>query len=79
MLENLQSSLVDILEVQSSDICDQMRLISPHGEYCGYTTKKCEKCGFYTNFEPFLGKTTIFHIVNTLGTRMEPLFRQSFT
>ena len=53
MLENPQSSPVDILEVQSGDICDQMWLISPHGEYCGYTPKKCEKCGFYTNFSPF--------------------------
>ena len=60
MLENPQSSAVDILEVRFGDICDQMQLISPHGEYCGYTTKKCEKCGFYINFAPFLGKNHNF-------------------
>ena len=35
MLENPQSSPVEILEVWPGDICDQMWLISPYGEKCG--------------------------------------------
>lgn len=49
------------LEEWSGDVCDQMQLILPQGENCGYTTTNVKKYGFPKSFVPILKKRpTIF-------------------
>ena len=62
------------LEEWSGDVCDQMQLILPQGENCGYTTTNVKKYGFPKSFVPILKKDPQY-----LGSKMKPMWRQSFT
>ena len=55
-VEQQQISQHEILDWYSNDICDQMCLVLPCGEKQSYTTMKCRKCGFSSNFVSLLNK-----------------------